>query len=213
MAGADSPPRARTSFTPSPLPSSVFTAGNGTVTKALRGSTQHAIGETITITATPAAGQIFAGWSGDAVSASAILTITVTEKMTLTATFQPSPFVAVSGSYTASLSGAPAGALRLQLSAGGGFTGKVLIAGKAYPLLGSFLPDGTAHLQITTDAFHPALQLAFSFDLTGGTNALSGTVQYAGSSSGATFTASAFPGVPPRRTRRCVDGGAALAGQ
>ena len=180
-----------------PTTVSVSTVGNGTVTKALRGSTQHSIGEILTITATPAAGQIFAGWSGDAVSASPALTFTVTQDMSLTATFQPSPFVAVSGTYTASLSGAPAGALRLQLSPGGGFTGKVLIGGKAWPLLGFFLPDGTARLQIKTDAFHPALQLAFSFDLTGGTNALSGTVQFAGTSSGATFTASLSGGAPP----------------
>ena len=176
----------------------ILTSGLGVVTPALSGSTSHPVGTVLTVTATPGVDQVFAGWSGDVSSPSATLTFTVTENMSLTANFKPSPFLALKGAYAASFSGTPAGILRLSLTKTGAFTGQVLIGGRAYPVLGRFLPDGTSHLLIATDDFHPNLIMDLAFDFTGGSNALTGKVQYYGSTTTPSiFTASAPAGLPP----------------
>ena len=181
-----------------PTTISILTSGNGVVTKSLSGATVHPVGAVLTVTATPGVDQVFAGWSGDVSSPSATLTFTVTENMSLTANFQPSPYLALKGAYAASFSGTPAGILRLTLTKTGAFTGQLLIGGRAYPASGRFLPDGTSHLLIATDDFHPNLILDLAFDFTGGTNTLSGKVQYYGSTTPPSiFTASAPAGAPP----------------
>ncbi|MBH8569783.1 InlB B-repeat-containing protein [Microvirga sp. STS02] len=71
---------------PSTYSLSVATTGSGTVTKNPDQAT-YAIGSNVTLTATPAAGFTFTGWSGDATGSTNPLTVTMTANKTVTATF------------------------------------------------------------------------------------------------------------------------------
>ena len=55
----------------------VAVSGSGSVTSGFAGTTAHSIGRSLTIKATPAAGSVFAGWTGSIVSSSASLTFTM----------------------------------------------------------------------------------------------------------------------------------------
>jgi hypothetical protein len=77
----------------------VRTSGGGNISPNLAGA-QLINGKTYTVTAVPAAGQVFAGWNGAAVSLSAKLSFVMKPGLVLGATFIPSPFIPVAGSYT-----------------------------------------------------------------------------------------------------------------
>ena len=100
---------------------SVSVSGSGTVTASLSGTTSHAVGEPVTIKATPASGYIFAGWTGDVTGANAALTFTMQNNVNLQANFQPSPYLTTAGAYYGIVttgSGAPDGFLRMTVSTG-----------------------------------------------------------------------------------------------
>lgn len=65
----------------------VKTAGKGTVAENPAG-TSFAAGTTITLTATPAAGSLWTGWSGDVTSTSRTITVTMDRSLTLQANFK-----------------------------------------------------------------------------------------------------------------------------
>jgi uncharacterized repeat protein (TIGR02543 family) len=65
---------------------SVTTSGSGTVTKNPN-QTTYASGSSVTLTATPAAGYKFMGWSGSATGTTNPLTVTMTGNKSITATF------------------------------------------------------------------------------------------------------------------------------
>ncbi|MEO6499825.1 MAG: choice-of-anchor D domain-containing protein, partial [Mucilaginibacter sp.] len=67
---------------------SVTTSGNGTVAKS-PDQAGYTAGTGVTLTATPASGQQFAGWSGDASGNTNPLTITMDADKSITATFAP----------------------------------------------------------------------------------------------------------------------------
>ncbi|MEN9644503.1 MAG: hypothetical protein RL238_1172 [Actinomycetota bacterium] len=77
---------------PAPAPAQSFkltvkTNGKGTVTASRAGNTFVA-GQVITLTATPAAGSTWRGWSGDVTSTDLSITFTVTKDMVITANFR-----------------------------------------------------------------------------------------------------------------------------
>src|SRR5450432_2155917 len=69
----------------------VTTNGNGFVTQDINQST-YTSGTNVTLTANPAAGQQFTGWSGDTTGTSNPLTITMNANKSVTATFSPIPY-------------------------------------------------------------------------------------------------------------------------
>ena len=73
----------------------VATTGSGTVSKSPN-QAAYASGSSVTVTATPAAGFQFSGWSGDASGTTNPLTVTMTANKSITATFTAAPAV----SYT-----------------------------------------------------------------------------------------------------------------
>ena len=91
--------------------------GSGTVTSSPSGincggtcSRDFSNGTTVTLTATPAAGSVFAGWSGGACSGTGTCTTTIRSNVTVTATFNtgtPAPSPAPSPSPTPAPSPAP----------------------------------------------------------------------------------------------------------
>jgi uncharacterized repeat protein (TIGR02543 family) len=71
--------------------------GSGTVSRSPNSAT-YASGSTVTLTATPAAGFTFSGWSGDATGSTNPLAVVMTANKTVTATFTAIPSPPTSGS-------------------------------------------------------------------------------------------------------------------
>lgn len=87
---------------------SVQTAGNGTITRD-PDKTLYDEGETVTLTADPAAGWTFAGWSGDATGMANPTAVSVTKDLAITATFEQESYtVAVSTSGSGQVQVSPA---------------------------------------------------------------------------------------------------------
>ncbi|WP_240676236.1 InlB B-repeat-containing protein [Botryobacter ruber] len=80
---------------------SLSTSGSGTVSKSPN-QTTYTSGSTVSLTATPAAGYVFSGWSGDATGTANPLSVTMTSNKSITATFVAvySLSVSTSGSGT-----------------------------------------------------------------------------------------------------------------
>jgi hypothetical protein len=76
-----------TTTTSSTYKISIATTGKGTVTTSPSG-TSFAAGTVVTLTATPAAGSPWVGWSGAVVSKSQTITVTVNSNLSLTANFK-----------------------------------------------------------------------------------------------------------------------------
>ncbi len=158
----------------------VTVSGSGSVTAGYAGVTTQQVGNSITLRARPAAGSIFAGWSGSVVSGSAAITFPMQDGLTLDANFEPSPFPALAGAYSGILatgSGASSGLLRITVSSGGSFTGRVFVGGKAWSFTGALDAKGAATVTIPNPGEAP-WTLALQADLSGGpgqvTGALSG---------------------------------------
>ncbi len=129
----------------------VTVSGSGSVTSALAGATTQPVGEPLTLKATPAAGYIFAGWTGSIVSGSASLRFTMQNGLSLEANFQPSPFLALTGPWYGVLtsgSDAQTGLVRLTVSSRGLFTGRINLAGRAWSFTGTLDVNGSATVVI-----------------------------------------------------------------
>lgn len=131
----------------------VSKTGSGQVPAALLGSTQQLLGAAVKLTATPAAGFVFAEWTRVLGTSETVLTYTPslsyihdTAGVELRARFIPNPFLASAGTYTAysipSVDGDPV-ILTIVLGKPGSFTGKLVVAGKTYPVNGGLRPDGS----------------------------------------------------------------------
>ena len=158
-------------------PLTVRVEGQGSVGK-FAGTTSRQVGKTYTITATPDADWLFAGWSGSWGGTQARATFTMRAGLEATATFVPNPFLARRGAYSG-LIGDPAGThdarglLRLQLDRFGRFSGQLFFAGKNHAILGRFNLDGKAAVKIPRDN---STTLNLKLDLNGEGGEIAGTV-------------------------------------
>ncbi|HEV2991417.1 MAG TPA: LamG-like jellyroll fold domain-containing protein, partial [Candidatus Angelobacter sp.] len=87
----------------SPVTLSVAISGNGTVTTNPMGincsgncSANFSSGTSVTLTATPSAGSVFAGWSGGGCSGTGSCTVTMNANTTINAAFNPAASVSIS---------------------------------------------------------------------------------------------------------------------
>ena len=140
----------------------------------------------------PAPGYIFAGWTdnlgGDTFYGDGFV---VEPGRDLVANFIPNPFPAVQGEYDGLISdtnGEHTGLFSLHLNDKGGYHGKIIVDGHSYPLdpnvitlVNTIAADG--HVQewlyrgnVYDGTFHQVLTVDFQFDLTNGTDQVSGTV-------------------------------------
>jgi len=184
----EAPPVVSTSGTNTPATSIGITTapltlqinGAGTVRPNLNG-TQLLIGRSYRIQAVVQPGQLFAGWSGGATTASPKLVFTMQTNLTIVASFVPNPFPAVRGSYVGLMAKAnnvtpeSAGSLALAVTSSGRFTARLLSAGRRYGFAGQLNLAGDAMVSVRRGSNAP-LALGFHVDLTNGTDQLFGTV-------------------------------------
>src|SRR5437667_307383 len=104
--------------TPQDLALGVVRTGSGTVTSTPAGitcgascSASYTSGTAVTLTATPAAGSVFTGWSGGVCTGTGACSVTLTAATTVTATFTPTFTLTVSkaGTGTGTVTSTPAG--------------------------------------------------------------------------------------------------------
>jgi hypothetical protein len=162
-----------------PATLTVTVSGSGVVTAGYAGVTTEQQGATVAINAYPRAGSIFTGWTGSIVSSSSAITFTAEPGISLQANFEPSPFIPLAGPYYGVLSTGTAstqgGMVRLALTSGGIFTGRVVIGSAAYVFHGTLAASGATTVNIPVAGQAPIL-LSLQADLTGGSGQITGTL-------------------------------------
>jgi mono/diheme cytochrome c family protein len=193
--------------------------GAGTVTSSVGGidcgsmcAAPYGEGSLVTLTASPAAGSAFTGWSGGVCTGIAPCNVTMSQARSVTATFTlgSHPFtVSKAGTGTGSVSSSPAG-IDCGATCLGNFNTGVGVTLTASPVAGSTFAGwsgsgctGTGTCQLTADA---AKSVTATFNVSAGTNALTvvrsgtgtGTVTSSpvGIDCGLTCTAGFAPGTP-----------------
>ncbi len=175
----------------------------GTVTGTLTGINPYTVGSTYTLTATPKTGYVFNGWTvpgltGPATQVSKLTyvfndTLANGTPPTITASFVLNPFKAantgafnglVTDANAATASNSTTGFINVVVTGTGTFTGTLKIDGFTLKFSGLFDNTGVGLFGVNRDTTvmvprttKPALVLALSDDLTGGSNTISGTVK------------------------------------
>ena len=177
----------------------VNVSGSGKVTKGFAPSSLRAANLPVTIKATPTPGNVFNSWTGNAIVLDRrnvfdrTLSIVMPNfDIALTANFVPSPFVPqLVGNYSGLIRTTPAssfafetsGYLNATVTPTGAFSGKLILAGVKYPLLGEFTGSGKYRTLLSqTNDFPLTLELNIDVDPNGKQH-ITGTV------SSNTFTA------------------------
>jgi hypothetical protein len=122
------------------------TNGPGKITGATSGQI-IALGNTVTLKAVAASGQLFSNWSGTLSATNNPLKFAMFQDAALTANFVPNPFPTLAGNYNGlfEVADAPAhessGWITLQLGKNATFSGKVITQGGPYSFSGRFAID------------------------------------------------------------------------
>ncbi|MDB6152862.1 MAG: hypothetical protein JWL90_1315 [Chthoniobacteraceae bacterium] len=149
-------------------PLTVSVTGAGTISSEFLGTTRRIVDRSYTIVAKPAPGWVFQEWLGYGGNAER-LQFQMMENLEITAVFVPNPYADKGGSYTALigeelLEHASRGALVLQLGRTGGFTANLDLAGRRYPLRGSFDVFGNYFAQIGGNTKDDFIYLSLQFN-------------------------------------------------
>lgn len=125
---------------------SVTINGNGQVSPNLDGKYIQ-IGQRCVMTALPAAGYVFNGWSGDISSTSQTLSFTMQQDLSLEADFVPNPFIPVMGQYNGLVtSDQPdvdhVGSFRATVGSTGAFSAQLYLGRQLFGVSGKFTGDG-----------------------------------------------------------------------
>jgi uncharacterized repeat protein (TIGR02543 family) len=153
-------------------------SGSGHVTAGFTGTTSLQVGVSYSVTAIPATGYVFTGWTGDITAASAALKFTMPQPgLNLTANFIVNPFIAAKGFYNGLLSvgGTAAGFVSVTAGVTGSFTGKFVFNGVAHSISGKFDLQGNFQTTVAKDIF-----VQLHIDLTNGTDEITGTISEGG---------------------------------
>jgi len=151
----------------------VNVTGSGTVAPNLNG-TQQPVGNTLTLTAKPAAGQSFSNWMvGDDTFTTAKLSFVMQTNLVVTVNFVPNPFGPAVGTYqgliydTNSLTPQSSGFFNGKLTGSGAFSAKIILAGKSLALSGQFSAGGVFSNSIARKGTSP-LSAQLNLDLATG---------------------------------------------
>jgi hypothetical protein len=162
----------------------ILVNGEGSITPELKTS-QVALGESYSLTATAAKGWVFQNWStiglGSAVNASShILPFNFVSNTVITANFIPNPFVALQGVYNGLFFEADAvnpgssGAFALTLTPNGSFSGRLLMGPSTYSFSSQFSVAGLAQVQARSGK--QSLTVNLQLDITGQTGQILGDI-------------------------------------
>jgi cyclophilin family peptidyl-prolyl cis-trans isomerase len=162
-AGQRSAPVQRTFFYSYWEPLHYTNVGSGTVSGATNGQSFE-IGRFLTLTAKPAPGYLFAGWTGSFTYSPATARFPMFSNAKLTATFVPDPFPELKGTWSGLFfnpitPSQPEGAITFSVSGKGRLSGKVNILGRTLPFSGSLDPFGEANVLIAAASVAPAFNV------------------------------------------------------
>jgi hypothetical protein len=150
-------------------PLTLTTTGSGTVSPNLNGHLLD-IGANYKITAKPAAGWIFAGWTGDVPSDASALTFLMRSNLVLQANFIPNPFIPSAGTYqglfygTNGVTHESSGFFSAAIKSGGSFSAKIQLGGKPYSFSGQFSATGGWSNSVARKGLAPvSVQLQLDF--------------------------------------------------
>lgn len=125
---------------------SVSVDGSGRISPDLDGRLIQ-VGQRCVMTAVPAAGYVFNGWSGDISSTSPTLSFTMQEDMSVQADFVPNPFIPVMGQYNGLVTSDPSdvdhvGSFRAMVGSSGAFSALLYLGKQTFSFTGRFTGDG-----------------------------------------------------------------------
>jgi hypothetical protein len=170
------------SVQPKPAPPGNFHIaidGNGTISPNLS-QQSLVVGQTYTVTAVPAEGQEFSGWSGSVTSTNATISFMMAANLSLRAKFVPSPFSAVQATYHGLfyqqdtnqdldlVRQESSGAFTVSTTKKSKYTGSLQIGSTRYSFHGILDPDGCA---TNTIHRHGASDLTLQLQLGAGSQA------------------------------------------
>jgi uncharacterized repeat protein (TIGR02543 family) len=130
-------------------------AGGGTISGIPAGTVR--VGSPITLTAQPASGYAFTGWTGGIAKATPTISFVMPASMTLAANFSSSPIIKAAGRFRGlalsnPVSHAACGLVTVTVGAKGAFSGAATVGGVRYPFMGVFDANGIAHFGTSTEA-------------------------------------------------------------
>jgi uncharacterized repeat protein (TIGR03803 family) len=135
--------------------------GDGTVNPNLDGQFLQ-LGKSYSMTAVPAIGWLFAGWTGGVTNDAARLAFVMESNLVLQANFHPDPFFTGKGNYTGLFQAPPvdvsptnSGFMALTLTSHGAFSGFVQLGVKRTAISGRFDIDGKAEVTIARRNLNP----------------------------------------------------------
>ena len=158
----------------SPVPSvSLTTEGSGTISSGLDAQTLTP-GQIYTVTAVPAEGQEFAGWTGSICSSDPRLTFVMNSNLVLNAQFRPhghgsagTPGAKASSIYNGlffqedAINLASAGSFTLSVTTRGNYSGRILLGTKRYTFSGLLNSTNNSGTNVIRRTGSPALNLDF----------------------------------------------------
>jgi hypothetical protein len=149
-------------------PITLSTTGQGKITGASNGQIIQ-LDKICTLTAVPAANQLFSNWSGTLSATNNPLKFSMSKDMTLTANFVANPFLPLAGTFnglfqvTNHVTHESSGFLSLVLTKSGTYSGKVIGNGGTYSFTGRFAIDQTSQLLVIRRGL-PSLLVSMQLD-------------------------------------------------
>ncbi len=156
----------------------VAISGSGFVSPNLNGQFIQ-VGQRRSMTAIPAAGFVFDGWSGDMTSTAPTLVFTMTQDMSVQANFVPNPFIPVMGIYNGLVTSASmdidhVGSFRANVGPAGGFSGQIILGARVFPVAGRF--DGSGDYSTTVNRGGVSYQIDLHVHVEDDSQQLTGTI-------------------------------------
>ncbi len=159
---------------------SVETIGDGSLKPDLKRE-ELEIGNTYSVTAEPAEGWLFTGWSGSVTNSIAKLSFVMQTNFVLRAEFKPNPFKIIAGDFhglifqTNAVSSDYCGYFTLTTSERGAFRVRLILGGVTHNLSGQFDADGQASAVILNER-QQALSIKFNLNWRNTPNLITGSL-------------------------------------
>jgi hypothetical protein len=157
-------------------PLTVNIQGSGTVTQGFAGLSDREVGHSYHVTAKPATGSLFVGWTGSIHSTNPTAEFVMAQGFNLTATFVENLFLDGRGNYAglSTTSASSPALLTLKLTGTGRFSGKLKLANLNIPLRGTF--DALGHARFSTASNGQSISVDLSYSVNDGVPAIAGMV-------------------------------------